>query len=70
MYDDVDIEALDEAADAAVLDLQGLDAPVLIESIQLLKIECAYFVRVRSADGVEGLAFTNGRAHHLSLIHI
>ena len=65
MYDDVDIEALDEAADAAVLDLQGLDAPVLIESIQLLKIECAYFVRVRSADGVEGLAFTNGRAHHL-----
>ena len=35
MQDQIDIEALDEAAAAAVLRLVGLDTPVIIESIRL-----------------------------------
>ena len=59
------IEALDQAADAPVLRLDGLDTPVVIESIQLLKKDREYYVLARSTDGAEGLAFTNGRAPYL-----
>ena len=55
-------EALDEAAAAPVLRLAGLDEPVLIDTITLLKKGREYYVHVRSKDGAEGLAFTNGRA--------
>ena len=60
----VTTEALDEAANMPVLDLTGLDTPVIIESLELLKKDKDYYVRVRSTDGAEGLAFTNGRAQH------
>ena len=60
----VTTEALDEAANKPVLDLTGLDTSVIIKSIELLKKDRNYYVRVRSTDGAEGLAFTNGRAQH------
>lgn len=55
-------EALVQAAAQPVLDLKRLKEPVIIESIQLLKHEREYFVRVRSKDGAEGLAVDDGRA--------
>ena len=57
-----DIDALNQAADAPVLKLDGLDSPVIIESIRLLKKGREYYVHALSKDGAEGLAFTNGRA--------
>ncbi|MDP6775293.1 MAG: mandelate racemase/muconate lactonizing enzyme family protein [Candidatus Latescibacteria bacterium] len=65
MSTDPSVEALDRAADAPVLKLDGLDAPVAIESIQLLRKDREYYVLARSTDGAEGLAFTNGRAPYL-----
>jgi len=61
----VTAEALQKAADAPVLHLDGLDAPLVIESIELLQKGREYFVRVRSKDGAEGLAVTNSRAAYL-----
>ena len=58
------IAALDEAAAKPVLILDGLTEPVTIASIQLLKDDREYYVHVRSKDGAEGLAFTNGRARY------
>ena len=58
------IAALGEAAAKPVLILDGLDEPVTIASIQLLKDEREYYVHVRSKDSAEGLAFTNGRARY------
>ena len=60
----VTTEELDKAANTPVLDLTGLDTPVIIESLELLKKDKNYYVRVRSTGGAEGLAFTNGRAQH------
>lgn len=65
MHSDSSVEALDEAAAAAVLKLDGLDTAIIIESIRLLKIYRDYYVQVRSTDGAQGLAFTNGRAPYL-----
>lgn len=59
------IEALDQAAAEPILRLDGLDSPVMIDSIRLLKKDREYYVHVRSRDGAEGLAFTNGRAPYL-----
>jgi L-alanine-DL-glutamate epimerase-like enolase superfamily enzyme len=59
------IEALEAAAAAPVLTLNGLaDEPVIIESITLQKKGSEYYVHARSQAGVEGLAFTNGRAQY------
>jgi len=55
-------EALEKAAAKPVLALNGLSDPIIIESIQLLKAGRAYFVRVRSKDGSEGISVDNGRA--------
>jgi L-alanine-DL-glutamate epimerase-like enolase superfamily enzyme len=55
-------EALEQAAARPVLDLKGLNAPVIIESIQLLKKGREHFLRVRSRDGAEGIAVDDGRA--------
>ena len=59
-----DVDALKKAAEAPVLRLDGLDEPVVIESIDLIKKDREYYVHARSVDGAEGLAFTNGRAPH------
>ena len=53
------LEELDKAAAAPVLRLDRLKAPVIIESIKLLKKGEEYFVHVRSKDGAEGVALTN-----------
>ena len=62
----VSIEALDAAATKPVLRLDGLPDPVIIESIELLKKDREYFVRVRSKDGAQGVSLHNGRASYLS----
>ena len=59
------VEALERAAEAPILCLDGLDRPVIIESIRLIRKGREYYVHARSKDGAEGLAFTNGRAPHL-----
>jgi L-alanine-DL-glutamate epimerase-like enolase superfamily enzyme len=53
------LQELDKAAAAPVLKLERLKAPVIIESIKLLKKDEEYFVHVRSKDGAEGVALTN-----------
>jgi len=58
----VSADVLEAAASEYVLHLDGLDQPVIIESMRLLKKDREYYVHVRSTDGAEGLAFTNGKA--------
>src|SRR5438093_3155894 len=60
-----DDEALEQAAARPVLDTSLFKAPVIIDSVDLLRKGRAYFVRVRSKDGAEGLAVDNGRAEVL-----
>ncbi len=62
---EVSDEALERAAATPVLNLQGLNDPIMIESVQLLKKGRNHFVRVRSKDGAEGLSVDNGRANLL-----
>jgi L-alanine-DL-glutamate epimerase-like enolase superfamily enzyme len=54
-----DLHDLDKAAAAPVLKLDKLKAPVIIESIKLLKKDEECFVHVRAKDGAEGVALTN-----------
>ena len=53
------VKELDRIVAAPVLRLDGIKAPVIIESIKLLKKDGEYFVHVRSKDGAEGLSVTN-----------
>ncbi|MBK7930664.1 MAG: mandelate racemase/muconate lactonizing enzyme family protein [Bryobacterales bacterium] len=50
------MDQLGRAAAKPVLRLDGLNTPVLIDSIRLLKKGGDYFVHVRSKDGAEGLS--------------
>jgi L-alanine-DL-glutamate epimerase-like enolase superfamily enzyme len=60
---------LDRAAAQPVLKRQGLDSPVIIDSIRLLKKGDEYFVHVRSKDGAEGVSLPNPpRADYLDKI--
>lgn len=52
-------EQLARAAAAPVLKLDGLDSPVRIASVELLRNGRTFLVRVRSSDGAEGLAVPN-----------
>ena len=61
----VSLAELEKAAEAPVLQLDGVDSPLVIESIELLKKEREYIVRVRSKDGAEGVALTNEKAQYL-----
>jgi len=62
-------EELDRAAAAPVLKLDGLTAPVIIDSIRLLQKDKDFLVHVRSKDGAEGISFTNPpRAEYLDKI--
>jgi L-alanine-DL-glutamate epimerase-like enolase superfamily enzyme len=58
-------EALEKAAARPVLDTKLFKEPVIIESVEILRKGRAYFVRVRSKDGAEGIALDNGRANVL-----
>jgi L-alanine-DL-glutamate epimerase-like enolase superfamily enzyme len=62
---DFTVQQLDAAAAADVLKRQMFSSPVIIESIELLRGERDYFVRVRSGDGAEGISVTNSRAAYL-----
>lgn len=66
--DAVDDDALARAAEKPILDLKGLNEPVVIESIELLRKGRDHFIRVRSKDGAEGVSVDNGRAEVLSPI--
>src|SRR5262245_7971987 len=57
-----DDPALERAAARPVLDRQGFKDPILIESVEMLRKDRQYFVRVRSKDGAEGISVDNGRA--------
>ncbi len=62
------IAELDAAAAMPVLDLSGLDEPVIIDSIQLLEKDRDQFVHVRTKDGAEGVSLTNGRPYLASIL--
>ncbi|MGA2798146.1 MAG: mandelate racemase/muconate lactonizing enzyme family protein [Thermoguttaceae bacterium] len=53
------MEELDRVAAEPVLKLDGLQAPVMIDSIRLLKKGKEFLVHVQSKDGAEGVAFVN-----------
>lgn len=57
---------LNQAAAKPVLQLERLDAPVIIDSIDVLRKGRACFLRVRSRDGAEGVSLDNGR---MDIIH-
>ena len=61
----VSVEELDAAAERPVLRRAGMDSPMVIQSIELLRKRNEYFVRVRSQDGAEGIAVTNSRSEYL-----
>jgi L-alanine-DL-glutamate epimerase-like enolase superfamily enzyme len=52
---------LEKAASKPVLQIQKLKDPLIIESIDLLRKGREHFLRIRSQDGVEGIAVDNGR---------
>src|ERR1051325_5524353 len=63
------MDDLARAAAAPVLKREGLDRPVVIDSIELLKAGKEYFVRVRSQDGAMGVSVCNPpRADYLDRI--
>ena len=53
---------LAEAGTKPVLDRTPFKSPVIIESVELLRKGREHFLRVRSADGAEGISVDNGRA--------
>jgi L-alanine-DL-glutamate epimerase-like enolase superfamily enzyme len=58
----LDMDEFDVAAARPVLDLKGINDPVIIESVELLRKDDEYFLRVRSKDGALGISVDNGRA--------
>ncbi len=62
---DPEMDALGKVAGRPVLDVSGLNSPVVIESIELLKKGGLHFLRVRSKDGAEGISIDDGRAEVL-----
>lgn len=59
------VDRLDRAAAAPVLKREAISAPVVIQSIELLRGPRDWFVRVRSRDGAEGISVTNSRIGYL-----
>jgi L-alanine-DL-glutamate epimerase-like enolase superfamily enzyme len=63
------MDDLAHAAAAPVLKRDGLNTPVIVDSIDLLKAGKEYFVRVRSQDGATGISVCNPpRADYLDRI--
>jgi L-alanine-DL-glutamate epimerase-like enolase superfamily enzyme len=60
------LQRLDEVAAAPVLRVEGLEKPVKIASMELLRNRRNFLVRVRSTDGAEGIAVPNA----MHMIHI
>ena len=59
-----------EVAQKPILDLNGLNEPVIIESVDLLVKEGQHYVRVRSQEGAEGISLDNNRASYLAPIFL
>jgi len=57
----VSLQELEKAAQAPVLNLDGLDSPLVIDSIELLRKGRDYILHVRSKNGAEGIAIPNSR---------
>jgi L-alanine-DL-glutamate epimerase-like enolase superfamily enzyme len=55
----VTYEQLDRVAEAPILNLESLSSPVKLTSMELLRNGKTFLVRVRTADGAEGLAVPN-----------
>lgn len=64
-YKPVEREQLDQVIDSKVLRLDGLDAPIIIEKIELLFNYGAYMVRTISKDGMVGISITNDRIQYV-----
>ena len=60
-YKAVSSAELDQVLESEVLDLSGLDQPIIIESIELLFNCGQYFVRTVSKNGLMGISVTNDR---------
>jgi L-alanine-DL-glutamate epimerase-like enolase superfamily enzyme len=58
-------EDLEKAAEKPVLQVKGINSPVIIDSIELLRKGKEHFVRVRSKDGAEGISVDDGRMNVL-----
>ncbi|MBN2349511.1 MAG: mandelate racemase/muconate lactonizing enzyme family protein [Bacteroidales bacterium] len=52
-------QKLIDICNTPVLRLDSLTQPVIIESMELLKLGDTYFVKTRSKDGIEGISVTN-----------
>lgn len=52
-------QQIDQAANAPLLDLSSLHEPVVLESMELLRVDNEYLVRVRSRSGAEGVIVGN-----------
>ncbi|UCH15577.1 MAG: mandelate racemase/muconate lactonizing enzyme family protein [Bacteroidales bacterium] len=57
----IDEQKLIDICNAPVLKPGFLKQPVLIESMDLLRLGDTYFVRTRSKDGIEGISVTNNK---------
>jgi len=55
----IDENELIEAANRPIIQQKYLTAPIIIDSIELLKCRKNYLVRTRSKDGAEGISVTN-----------
>ncbi len=63
------MDDLARVAALPVLKRDGLDTPVVIQSLELLRMDREYFVRVRSTSGAEGVSVCNPpRADYLGRI--
>jgi L-alanine-DL-glutamate epimerase-like enolase superfamily enzyme len=55
----------EETNNIKILNINSFTSPVKIESIQLFKYHDYFFVKSRSTDGAEGIAFTNNKVNYL-----
>ncbi|MBW7454049.1 mandelate racemase/muconate lactonizing enzyme family protein [Paenibacillus sepulcri] len=61
----VGTDELEAAANSRVLQVDDIQSPVIIESMELLFNNGLYFLRARSKDGSEGVAVASERAEYL-----
>ncbi len=60
------LQRLDQVAAAPVLRVEGIDKPVKVASMELLRNRRNFLVRVRSTDGAEGIAVPNA----MHMVHL
>jgi L-alanine-DL-glutamate epimerase-like enolase superfamily enzyme len=58
-YVGINEEKLINICNKPVLKMDSLKQPIIIETMELLKLNDTYFVRTRSKDGIEGISVTN-----------